>query len=976
MMTPIGGNHKADDLPTKILQYGEGNFLRAFVDYMVDVANKSEYFGGKIHIVKPIPQGSIAHLRAQSGKYTVLLRGKRDGEVYTEKFPIDSVSSSSDAYADYDEYSVLAKSPDLRFIVSNTTEAGIVFDESDDINLCPPNSFPGKLTKFLFERYEAFDGDMDKGLIILPVELIENNGRVLSECCLRLAETWNLPESFSNWLKQANIFCNTLVDRIVTGFPAEYVDNEERLLSEIGWKDSLVVAAEPYALWVIETDNPTVKEEFPLDKAGLPVIFTSDLTPYRERKVRLLNGTHTASALAAYLSNLNTVGEMMADKTLRAFIDNIICDELSPMVPAPKDEVKTFAKSVIERFENPFIKHNLLSISLNSVSKFKVRVLPTILETYKKTGRLPSLLCFSLAALITFYSGGERCGEKYEIIDDAGVLDFFSKNKELPAEELTQAFLSNIGFWGEDLTKIPSMSDKVSSALRSIQIGGMRSAIESEIFPNLIRINPKDNVAVAVSPIKAEQCLSVDDIELIARNEILFGHKIALCDIKKGAKVIKYGYPIGFAITDIKRGEHVHSHNLASALDEKSAYSYTSEKVITAQNTTSDCFMGFKRKNGKVGIRNEIWIVPTVGCVNPIGDAVSKKAQRLICGSIDGVHYFPHPYGCSQLGNDHENTKKAICGLINHPNAGGVLVLGLGCENNGIDEIKEMLRETDESRVKFLVCQDSEDEITEALSHIENLIETAKDDTRENVPMSELIVGLKCGGSDGLSGITANPLVGLFTNRLIRGGGSAILTEVPEMFGAETILMNRCINEDVFDKTVSLINNFKEYFISHDQPINENPSPGNKDGGITTLEEKSLGCTQKCGDVPVTDVLSYGEILQTKGLNLLESPGNDLVAVSALAISGCHLILFTTGRGTPFGSPVPTVKISSNSLLAEKKKSWIDINAGELAQGIDAQELAAQFYEYVCKLASGKVRTITEKNDIKDFTIFKTGITL
>jgi altronate hydrolase len=466
-----------------------------------------------------------------------------------------------------------------------------------------------------------------------------------------------------------------------------------------------------------------------------------------------------------------------------------------------------------------------------------------------------------------------------------------------------------------------------------------------------IKINPADNVAVV----------------LRSDSPINFGHKIATRDISAGEEVIKYGYPIGFATADIKTGEHVHSHNLKTGLKENMDYTYQPVESTPVPQGPG-LFMGYKRRNGKAGIRNEVWIIPTVGCVNPIGDAVARRFQ--------GVYNFPHPYGCSQLGEDHENTKKILCGLVRHPNAGGVLVLGLGCENNSIAEMKENLGEVDESRVKFLNCQDYDDEITAASLLIEEIMAEMKSDIREAIPTSELIIGLKCGGSDGLSGITANPLVGAFTDRLVAEGGSAILTEVPEMFGAETILMNRCKNEKIFNKTVNLINNFKKYFIDNRQPIYENPSPGNKEGGITTLEDKALGCTQKAGSATVVDVLSYGEVLKEKGLNLLESPGNDLVASTALAASGAHMVLFTTGRGTPFGAPVPTVKISSNTQLFNKKRGWIDFDAEPLIRGISPDEMANIFYSYIIRLASGEAFTNTEQNGIRDLTIFKTGVTL
>lgn len=492
---------------------------------------------------------------------------------------------------------------------------------------------------------------------------------------------------------------------------------------------------------------------------------------------------------------------------------------------------------------------------------------------------------------------------------------------------------------------------------------------------NILKINPADNVAVAIEPLRGGQKLETCGVCVTVHSNISFGHKIALRDISKGSEVIKYGYPIGRATTDIMAGEHVHGHNMITGLCEQQTYAYKPD-LTSPTPRPAGSFMGFKRRDGKIGIRNEIWIIPTVGCVNSTGETVARKAQELILGSVQGVYCFPHPYGCSQLGEDHENTKKALRGLIRHPNAGGVLVLGLGCENNSIAEMQEFLGDIDESRVKFLVCQDCEDEISSALTLVKQLIDEARNDSRKSVPTSELIVGLKCGGSDGLSGITANPLVGAFTDRLTAEGGSAILTEVPEMFGAETILMGRCKDEAIFQKTVSLINDFKAYFIGCGQPIYENPSPGNKDGGITTLEDKALGCTQKAGNTTIVDVLLYGEVLHEKGLNLLESPGNDIVAATALVASGAHLILFTTGRGTPFGAPVPTVKISSNTALFEKKTGWIDFDAGMLVLGVSMGKLANNFYEYILKLAGGEEYTKTEQNGIREMTVFKSGVTL
>lgn len=491
---------------------------------------------------------------------------------------------------------------------------------------------------------------------------------------------------------------------------------------------------------------------------------------------------------------------------------------------------------------------------------------------------------------------------------------------------------------------------------------------------NILKIHEKDNVAVALVAAVAGERVVVDGAEIVLAEDIPAGHKVTLREISEGENVIKYGFPIGHAKEKIAAGHHVHCHNLASNLSGLLSYEYT-PNYTELEKTVPGTFMGYKRKDGKVGIRNEVWIVPTVGCVNSIAKEIEDRSKGFARGSVEGVFSYAHPYGCSQLGEDHQNTQKALCGLINHPNAGAVLVLCLGCENNTAQQMKEMLGDYDTERIRFLVCQEVEDEISEGTKIVSELCDYAAQFEREECTADKLIIGLKCGGSDGFSGITANPLVGSFSDKLISGGGSTILTEVPEMFGAETILMNRCRTKEVFDDCVDLINNFKEYFRRHGEKINENPSPGNKAGGISTLEDKSLGCTQKGGTAVVEDVLSYGQPVQKNGLSLLQAPGNDLVASLSLAVSGAHMVLFTTGRGTPFGCPVPTVKISSNTNLFEHKKGWIDFNAGELAQGKSMETLTKEFYDFIMSVASGE-KTKSERMDKRDLAIFKDGVTL
>ena len=495
---------------------------------------------------------------------------------------------------------------------------------------------------------------------------------------------------------------------------------------------------------------------------------------------------------------------------------------------------------------------------------------------------------------------------------------------------------------------------------------------------DFLKINDNDNVVVALNTIPAGEkiTVSVGDGQktVTAREEIPAGHKMAIFDIPEGGEVIKYGYRIGNAKENIAEGSWIHTHNVKTALGDLLEYTYNPTPV-EEKKTEDVTFMGFNRPDGKVGVRNEIWVIPTVGCVNNVATAIAKQANAFVKGSVEEVIAFPHPYGCSQMGDDQEHTLNRLADLINHPNAGGVLVLGLGCENSNIDVLKPYIGDYDENRVKFLVCQEHEDEIADSVEVIKGLIDYASKFEREPISVSKLVIGMKCGGSDGLSGITANPLVGRFSDLLISKGGTTILTEVPEMFGAETILMNRCANEELFHQTVDLINDFKNYFKSHNQTIYENPSPGNKKGGISTLEDKSLGCTQKSGSAPVKGVLAYGEQVKEKGLNLLSAPGNDLVASTALAVSGAQIVLFTTGRGTPFASPVPTVKISSNSKLAGHKENWIDFNAGRMVEDKSKEELAQDLFNYVLAVASGK-KVKAEEAGFHDMAIFKQGVTL
>ena len=494
---------------------------------------------------------------------------------------------------------------------------------------------------------------------------------------------------------------------------------------------------------------------------------------------------------------------------------------------------------------------------------------------------------------------------------------------------------------------------------------------------SFIKINPADSVVVCLRAFKQGEHIMVDNKEIEIAQDTPMGHKILIKDTAIGCDIIKYGYPIGHALHDLKAGVWINENNLKTNLSGTLAYEYHPVDEPLKIKNEGRTFRGYVRKNGEVGIRNEIWIVPTVGCVNGIAEQLATLLKRETnCTDIDAIHTWHHNYGCSQLSEDHENTRKILRDIVLHPNAGAVLVLGLGCENNQPEQFMEMLGDYDKDRIRLLVTQKVDgDEIKEGMLILRELYDIARKDRREECPLSKLRVGLKCGGSDGFSGITANPLVGEFSDYLVAQGGTSILTEVPEMFGAETILMNRCETPELFEQTVKLVNDFKEYFLSHGEPVGENPSPGNKAGGISTLEDKALGCTQKCGRAPVRGVLAYGDRLQTTGLNLLSAPGNDLVASTALASAGCQIVLFTTGRGTPFGTFIPTMKISTNTNLFERKPNWIDFNAGKLVEGTSMEELLRKFIDKIISVANGEW-TRNEINGYREISIFKNGVTL
>jgi len=489
-----------------------------------------------------------------------------------------------------------------------------------------------------------------------------------------------------------------------------------------------------------------------------------------------------------------------------------------------------------------------------------------------------------------------------------------------------------------------------------------------------IQITPQDNVVVALSPISKGDVIDVAGVSVTAIEDVPQGHKMSIKDIAENDNIIKYGFPIGHATASVTAGTWMHTHNVHTNLSGEIEYTYTPD-VHPLEKVAPETFNGFMRKDGRAAIRNEIWIIPTVGCVNDIAKKMVADNQDLVKGSIDGLYTFTHPFGCSQTGEDHAQTRKLLAALVRHPNAAAVLVLSLGCENLTHEQFLAELGDYDADRVKFLTTQDVEDEFEAGRSILEELAAYAGQFEREPISVDKLVIGMKCGGSDGLSGITANPTVGRFSDMMGARGGSTVLTEVPEMFGAEGMLMNRCVSPEIFDKAVNMINGFKNYFISHNEVVYDNPSPGNKQGGITTLEDKSCGCVQKGGTAPIMDVIGYGDPVVTKGLNMLYGPGNDLVSSTAMTAAGAHMILFTTGRGTPFGAPAPTLKIATNSKLAEKKSGWIDFNAGSVAEGESLDDAAKRLFDLVIETANGK-QTKTEQKGFREISIFKDGVVL
>lgn len=934
----------------KILQFGEGNFLRGFADDIFHHANDEGVFSGSVAVIKPRGDQPLTLFKQQKNVYTVCIRG-----AVCEDRRNTVISHAINPNLEPKTYRELYLSEQLRFVISNTTEMGIVCDETDDFHAPVPRTFPCRVTKLLYERFVHFNGDPQKGIYFLPCELIDSNGDRLKECVLHLARYWSLPQLFISWVENSCYFLNTLVDRIVSGFPKDPSEH----FSRIGWEDRLLTVCEPFYLWVIE-DQGNIRQELPLDKACPGVVFAEDVKPYKERKVRLLNGAHTALLPLSALSGLEYVAQTMDEPGLAAFLDMLYEQELIPAFNGLSSGLLwQFAEDVKQRFRNPYLFHRWEAISLNSFSKFHARLLTSIGDYRARFGTLPQRIMLCFAALVELYC----CRE---IADSLEIMGFFAAHREDKPEQLVHELLILLSFGADADDQFEQAAVFWLKALRRLGIGKCMEA-----FSAVIQLHSSDHVAVAKWDISAGDPLCINGELLTAKNHIAAGHKVAACMVEKGSPVYKYGFAIGVAQQRIEAGEHVHSHNLHSALTgtERAEYIHSSGNPIRIAPAV---FRGYLRANGKVGIRNEIWIIPTVGCINRTAERMAELANKKCPKGVDGVVALTHPYGCSQLGEDHDNTKKLLAALAGHPNAGGVLLLGLGCENN---QLQQMLPMVDQQNLKTLICQEQTDELAAGMELLERLMQQASVAKRQEFTADKLIVGLKCGGSDGLSGISANAVVGRCADILCAMGGSVVMGEVPEMFGAEQALLGRCDAQQVFAAADQMIASFKQSYMNRGFPICENPSPGNRAGGITTLEEKSLGCVQKCGRSPVTDVLDYGQLHRKKGVTLICTPGNDMVATTALAAAGCQLVLFTTGRGTPYGTCVPTLKISSNSKLAKMKAKWIDFDAGNVLQDKTLDVSSQELLKLIMEIGSGKYAK-NEEYGFKEIAVWKDGVTL
>jgi altronate hydrolase len=1016
-------------LPEKILQFGTGVLLRGLCDYLVDKANRKGVFNGRIVVVKSTDGGDAAAFDRQDNLYTLCMRGIEKGKMKEKTVICSAISRVLSAKNEWKSVLDCAKNPDLQIIISNTTESGIQLAQ-DNIHEHPPTSFPGKVLAFLYARYHAFQGDITKGMVIVPTELITDNVKKLENIVLELAHLNGLDTKFIDWLEKHNSFCNSLVDRIVPGKP----DNatKTQLTAQLGYTDDLLITSEPYLLWAIE-GNKHVKSVLSFCKADKRVIIQPNIDIYRELKLRMLNGTHTLSCGVAFLSGFSTVKTAMQDETMGEYIRKLMMSEIAEGIPYPiaPNKILSFGSDVLDRFRNPFIEHLWWNITLNYTTKMSMRNVPTLLKYVENKQNVPDLFAFGFAAYLLFMRGGH-----VSPIQDSNAPYFEELWKMLSPAELVKTALQNKILWEHDLTKINGFAEKITIHLQNMRKTSVKEALQQVIYPNqapknVLKVHPKDNVIVALTNLHAGEKVYLDGTEHILLENIAAKHKFAAIDLLPNDIVLMYGVLVGKAQNFIPRGTLLTTSNVKHATN---PYQINTERkldwhipdVAKWRNRT---FKGFHRADGSVGTNNYWLVIPLVFCENrnlevlrealvkdlgyarqnayqsqtlqlidlikkgknsddilqaDLTQKSKKKKQKRVFPNIDGIKFLSHEGGCGGIRQDAQTLCGLLAGYITHSNVAGATILSLGCQNAQVSMLQEEIkkRDNDFSKPFFVLEQQQigteEALITQAIKQTLVGLMQANQNTRRPAPLSKLCIGLECGGSDGFSGISANPAIGYTSDLLVSLGGSVILSEFPELCGVEQELCDRCVDETAATRFASLMKTYNDRAKSVGSGFDMNPSPGNIKDGLITDAIKSAGAAKKGGTSPIVAVLDYPEKVTKSGLNLLCTPGNDVESTTAEVGSGANIVLFTTGLGTPTGNPIaPVIKLSSNTKLAQKMPDIIDINTGTITEGKETiAEAGERILEYIIQVASGEVEISAVRHGQEDFIPWKRGVSL
>ncbi len=1031
-------NAKLFELSERVLQFGTGVLLRGLPDYFFHKANTQGLFNGRVVVVKSTNSDSSA-FDAQDGLYTLCVRGVVNEKIVEENIINASISRVLWAKTDWKRILECAHNPDMKIIISNTTEVGIELVQ-DDITDDPPVSFPGKLLAFLFERFKAFNGSAASGMVIIPTELISDNGSKLESIVLELAHRNNLNFTFIEWLENNNTFCNSLVDRIVPGKPG--VDEYEKIEAALGYTDELVTMSEAFRLWAIE-GSEKLKEILSFHAADEGVVITPDITLFKELKLRLLNGTHTFNCGLAFLAGFDITRQAVTHELYGEFSKFLMQKEISAAIPyAIAARVKAdYANSVFERFCNPFIDHQWLSITVQYTSKMKMRNTPLLLRHYEFSKKPPMCMATAFAGFLLFLKVtrtqggkyfGERNGVEYEIKDDSA--DYFHQTwKSNPADSIASIVMSNTQLWDTDLTLLPGFLKAVEQQLQKIMSQGVLKTIEElelkratmPVKQTVIKIHPNDNVIVALANLKKGIEVTFEDAVFTLTEDIPAKHKIFIQDMKAGEKLMMYGVLVGTVQKDVAKGSRMSTENTKHAAEpygyRNASYEWTAPDVTKFKGRK---FNGYYRTDGRVGTANYWLFIPTVFCENrnldvireamqnELGYAVTDKykqytsllvqafkegdtfteinlspngsPQKRVFKNVDGIKFLNHQGGCGGIRQDAAVLSKLLAAYADHPNVGGVTVLSLGCQNLQVQDFLADLKKHNPGFDKPLhifeqqQSQSEEQLIADAIRQtFEGLIEIDKQQ-RKPASLDQLCLGVKCGGSDGFSGISANPAVGYCADLLVALGGKVLLAEFPELCGVEQELIDRSVDKKTAEKFIHLMQRYEDTAIKAGSSISMNPSPGNIKDGLITDAIKSAGAAKKGGTSPVVDVLDYTETAVKPGLSLVCTPGNDVEATTGKAASGATLILFTTGLGTPTGNPVcPTIKVSTNGALTKRMNDIIDIDCGPVIEGEKTiDEMGEEILEYCIKAASGEVIPKAVQLNQDDFIPWKRGVSL